>query len=96
MPAEAHRLQHRVGGRDRRFFAVLVCAAAVGTCAGAVVAEHGGGSSTAQQCVTRDAAGVLGGGTWRFCGAHALTYCRAHAREDAGLSAQCAKLRKAD
>jgi hypothetical protein len=94
VPAEAHRLQRRVGDRDRWFFVALACAAAIGTGAGAV-AVHGGSSRTAQRCVTRDAAGVLGGGTWRFCGEQALAFCRAHASEEPSLAAQCAKLRKA-
>jgi hypothetical protein len=94
VPAEAHRLQRRIGDRDRRFFAALACAAAIGTGGGAaVVAVHDGGSPAGQRCVSRDAAGVLGGGTWRFCGAQASAYCKAHAQEDTDLSAQCEKLR---
>jgi hypothetical protein len=91
VPAEAHRLQRRVGDRDRRFFAALAGAAAIAAGIGAV-AVHGAGSAAAQQCVTRHAAGALGGGTWRFCGAQALAFCRAHASEDRRLARRCASL----
>ena len=93
MPAEAHRLQRRVGARDRRFFAALACAAAIGTGIGAVAFSHGSDSHTALRCVTRNAAGVMGGGTWRYCGVEAVAFCRAHSTEQRSLAVQCARLR---
>jgi hypothetical protein len=92
MPAEAGRLERGVGSRDRRFFAVLACLAAAGTIAGVLLFGHGGGASGANGCVSYDQAGVMGGGTWRFCDAEAVGFCRAHARESKQLAAQCAKL----
>ena len=92
MPAEAKRLNRGLGVRDRRFFAAVACAAATGTSVGALAVAHG--NSPSAGCVTRDAAGVLGGGTWRYCGARAIAYCRAHAREDASLSVQCARVER--
>lgn len=94
MPSEARRLEHRVGERDRLFFAALALLGAVGVSAGAVFFGHGGGAraSGAPRCVSFDGAGVMGGGTWRFCGAHAATFCRTYAGADAHISSQCAKL----
>jgi hypothetical protein len=92
MPAEAGRLERRVGTRDRRFFAVLVCLAAAGTIAGVLLFGHGGGASGANRCVSFDQAGVMGGGTWRFCDDEAVGFCRAHAHDSKRLADQCAKL----
>jgi len=94
VPAEAHRLQRRVGLRDRVFFAALACAAAIGAGVGAIASTHGSRAHAAQGCVTRDAAGITGGGTWRYCGALAVAFCRVHAAEQRSLAAKCARLRK--
>jgi hypothetical protein len=78
-----------VGARDRRFFAALALLAAVGTSLGVVFFGHGGGSRASARCLTYDAAGVLGGGTWHLCGADAAAFCRAHASTDKALAAKC-------
>ena len=43
-------------------------------------------------CVTLDQAGVMGGGTWRFCGADAVTFCLNHAADDSTLADRCRRL----
>ena len=88
MPSEAARLARPVGDRDRRFFASLALLAAAGTGAGALFLGHGGGAA-ASRCLTYDAAGVLGGGTWHLCGSAAGAFCRAHRGESETLAAKC-------
>jgi hypothetical protein len=39
--------------------------------------------------VTLDQAGVMGGGTWRFCGADAISFCKQHAADDQTLADRC-------
>ena len=93
MPAEAVRLKRRIGRRDRRFFAALVCAAAVGIPAIVLVGRHGEvqaspGSAT---CIEAAHAGVLGGGTYHYCGAAAVAFCRRFSAE-ASIAAKCETL----
>ena len=93
MPAEVARLQRRIGRRDRRFFAALACAAVVGVPAAVLVARHDTTPvfrSTAA-CIDAPHAGVLGGGTYHYCGAEAITFCRRFAAEDA-VAAKCEEL----
>jgi hypothetical protein len=92
MPAEAARLQHRVGARDRRFFAALALLGAAGTTAGVLFFAHGGSGASSSRCLAYDAAGVMGGGTWHVCGSDATAFCRTHAGESRRLDARCAKL----
>jgi len=66
VPAEAHRLRRRLGRRDRLALAALACAVAAAT-GGSVALDVGGSSPPRAGCVTRAAAGVMGGGTWRIC-----------------------------
>lgn len=89
MPAEANRFERRLGRRDRRFLAALACAALIGTTVAAVAAGHGPDAPPQAGCVTLDQPGVMGGGTWHFCGANAVAFCRQHAAEDDRLAAQC-------
>lgn len=91
MPAEAARLHRPVGERDRRFFAALALLAAAGTAAGVLLCGHGG-RSTARRCLAFDQPGVMGGGTWRYCGDDAAAFCRTHAAESAQLAAKCETL----
>ena len=97
MPAEVARLHHRVGDRDRRFFAALALLAVAGTIAAVLLFGHNSSSpgSTpggATQCIAFDQPGAMGGGTWHFCGVRATAFCRAHASESAQLTATCARL----
>ena len=66
MPAEASRFDHPVDRRDRRLFAVLACAAAVGAPA-AVLALHGSPSPPADGCARVIRPGFMGGVTVRDC-----------------------------
>jgi hypothetical protein len=93
MPAEAVRLQRQVGVRDKRFLYLLAGAAALITVFVTIWVGANGASTPRTDCVTFDEAGVMGGGTWHFCGADAVTFCKTHIASDpAKLAAVCAKL----
>ena len=68
MPTEASRFNHTLGRRDRRFFAVLACAAAVGAPA-AVLALGGPSSPPSDGCARVIRPGFMGGVTVRDCSA---------------------------
>ncbi len=93
MPAEAVRLQRRIGHRDRRFFAALACAALLGTPAIVLVGRQGSGPATRHDatCVDVAHAGVLGGGAYHYCGAAAVAFCRRFA-SDESVAAKCETL----
>jgi hypothetical protein len=95
LPSEAARFQRAVGDRDRRFFAALGLLAAAGSTAGVLLFGHGGTLPAAGGCVSYAQAGVMGGGSWRFCGADAAAFCRQHAGEDRRLDARCRQLSSA-
>ena len=90
MPAEAARLKRQVGRRDRRFFAALACAAVVATPAIILAGRHETTPSSREgaACIDVAHAGVLGGGTYHYCGADAVEFCRRFAG-DSGVTAQC-------
>jgi hypothetical protein len=90
LPSEASRLARRVGPRDRRFLAGLAALAVIGAAAGAV--SLGGGPAPVASCVSFDAPGVMGGGTWHLCGGAARSFCTAHAGESRTLAVGCAVL----
>lgn len=93
MPAEAIRFQRHVERRDRRFLYVLAGAAALLTLFATIWVGARGASAPRTGCVTFDEAGVMGGGTWHFCGAAAVRFCRTHVASDpAKFAAVCAKL----
>ncbi len=94
MPSEAHRFERRLRKRDWRFLAALGCAAVLGTAGAAVAATRGSDSAAAPTCVTLDQAGVMGGGTWRYCGADAVAFCAQHASQSQKLAEQCDRLRR--
>jgi hypothetical protein len=85
-------LTRPVGARDRRFLAALATLGAVGAAAGALLAGGHGGAPGSARCISYDAAGVLGGGTWHLCGADAAAFCRAHRDESPALAAKCERL----
>jgi hypothetical protein len=91
LPSEAARFSRPVGARDRRVFATLALVAACGTVAGVFLFGHGGGAR-ASGCLSYDAPGVLGGGTWHLCGPDAVAFCRAHRGESKSLAAKCDQL----
>lgn len=96
MPAEAARLQRRIGRRDRRFFAVLAGAAVIAALAVALAARHETtpGSRSDASCIDAAHAGVLGGGAYHYCGADAVEFCRRFAA-DAAVAAKCDQLGRA-
>ena len=91
MPAEAARFTRRIGRRDRRFLAALAGAGAAGAALAILIVPHGA-STPRSDCVTLDQAGVMGGGTWRFCGVDAVTFCLNHAAENSTLADRCRRL----
>jgi hypothetical protein len=92
VPAEAARFTRRIGRRDRRFLAALAGVGAAGVAFGAGFVAHGGASTPRSDCIAFDQAGVMGGGTWRFCGSNAVTFCRQHATESSSLADRCRRL----
>jgi hypothetical protein len=67
MPAEAARLTRSVGRRDRRLMAVLATGGVLLAGGGAAFALHTRDDASGERCVTVAAAGVMGGGDWRYC-----------------------------
>jgi len=94
MPAEASRLERRLGKRDWRFLAALAGAALVATPLAVVASARSSDPAKPSTCVTFAAAGVMGGGTWHLCGARARAYCAAHASESRALADQCDRIRR--
>lgn len=92
MPAETKRLQRRISARDRWFFAVLAGAALVGTPAAFLLGSDRSHPSTGARCVTTIRASIMGGATYKYCGAEAVKACRQFAADDKGLAARCEKL----
>jgi hypothetical protein len=93
VPAEAIRFQRQVGARDKRFLVLLAGAAASLTLLATVWIGAHGASAPRTDCITFAEAGVMGGGTWHFCGADAVRFCKTHEASDpAKFAAVCAKL----
>lgn len=67
MPAEAQRLTRPIGRRDRRLMALLAAAGVLLAGGGAAFALHTRDDASGERCVTVAAAGVMGGGDWRYC-----------------------------
>ena len=88
MPAEASRFTRRLGARDRRFFAALACAGAAAV--PAAVLLQGGKAAPAGTCVSAVRASIMGGATYRWCGAAATARCKvALAAGETDLIGQC-------
>jgi hypothetical protein len=96
MPAEAARLERRIGQRDRRFFAALASAAVIGIPAIVLAGHHGSAEASHDDgtCIEAAHAGVLGGGTYHYCGADAVAFCRRFAAEES-VAAKCETLVRA-
>jgi hypothetical protein len=92
VPAESERLRHRITGRDRWFLALLALTALVGTLGAVLLLRHGSDPRTDDRCVTTMRASIMGGATYKYCGASAVTACRQFATEDKGLAARCEEL----
>jgi hypothetical protein len=78
VPAEAIRLQRRLGARDRWFIAILVAATLIATVATIMAGRVGGDSTPASRagCVSVTRASWMGSATLSYCGAEAVSYCR--------------------
>jgi hypothetical protein len=91
MPAEAQRLERRLGRRDRLIIATILTATGITTAASIFV--HGNKPQRGSaMCVTYDDAGVMGGGTWHLCGTDAVRFCTQQPKPSA--AAVCATLLK--
>ena len=91
MPAEAARLSRRLRPRDRRFLAVFACAVVLLVPLGIFLADRGS-NPPAGHCVTELRASIMGGATFRFCGAKADAECARAAATDSSLAAQCRRI----
>jgi hypothetical protein len=92
VPAEAARFERRVGRRDRLFLAALACAAALaGPAIVLATRDHGTRAREDAACITAAHAGVLGGGTYHYCGEAAVEFCRRFAGDPA-VAGECAGL----
>ena len=88
MPAEAHRLERRLGRRDRLIIATILTVTGIAV-VGALFVHEENPHRGSTQCVTYDDAGVMGGGTWRLCGIAALRFCNQRPKN---AVVQCAAL----
>jgi hypothetical protein len=68
MPVEAARLQHQLGPRDRRMFAVIAgaCVLLAGG-GGAFAVLESGHDDASKHCTVVPGVGVMGGGDWHLC-----------------------------
>jgi hypothetical protein len=92
VPAESGRLLRRITGRDRWFLAALALLAVVGTLGAVLLLPHGSRPSTDAGCVTMLRASIMGGATYKFCGAKAVAACLRFANGDKLLAARCEEL----
>ena len=88
MPAEAARLQRRLGARDRLCLLALAAVAAAGTLGGGLATAGGGAASPGSGCVSVVRAFVVGGATMTRCGRAAEALCRS-SRAEADVAAGC-------
>ena len=90
MPVEkqAERLATPLGGRDRRFLALLGLVTVLAILAGGVYAATRGGDPAGAACFSATYASSVGGATVHECGAAAVHYCRVDAVEPA-VAAAC-------
>jgi hypothetical protein len=92
MPAEAIRLQRRLGTRDRWFIALLLLAVLLGSASAVAVSRLSSSDASADAgCVSITRASWMGAATFRACGAEAVTFCRTSARGDEEIAAKCAE-----
>jgi hypothetical protein len=89
VPAEATRLQRRIGARDRWFLALLAVAALIGTASALVFGQRSADPSAEARCVAIIRASWMGGATFKYCGADAATFCRRAAGSDKEIASQC-------
>jgi len=92
VPAESKRLQRRITRRDRWFLTLLALLALIGTPSAVLLRSHDSHPSTDAGCVTTIRASIIGGATYKYCGADAVAACRQFATEDKAFAAQCEQL----
>jgi len=92
VPAESERLQRRITRRDRWFLTLLALLALIGTPSAVLLRSHDSHPSTDAGCVTTIRASIIGGATYKYCGADAVAACRQFATEDKAFAAQCEQL----
>jgi hypothetical protein len=93
VPAEAQRLNRRLGARDRHFLVVFVCAG-VATLVVALLLE-GNNASPSQpkgHCVTESRASIMGSANYTYCGKRADSECAHPASPNAAFAAQCRRI----
>jgi len=90
VPAESNRLSRRLRPRDRVFLAVIACAVVVLVPIGVLVADHS--HTPSGHCVTELRASIMGGATFKFCGAKADAECMRTGATSASLAAQCRRI----
>jgi len=91
VPAEANRLNRRLRARDRVFLAAIACALVLLVPLGILLAERNS-NAPAGHCVTELRASIMGGATFKFCGAKADAECARAAASDSSLAAQCRRI----
>jgi hypothetical protein len=90
VPAEAVRLQRRLGARDRWFLILLALAVLVGTAAAlAVDRASSSGANADAGCVSITRASWMGAATFKACGADAVAFCRRSAGGAEEIAAKC-------
>ena len=89
MPAESERLRRRISGRDRWFLLLIAVAALVAAPSAALLSRHGSPAKVDPNCVTVLRASIMGGATYKYCGANAVAACKQFAAGDKGVAAQC-------
>ena len=92
MPAEVGRLARRLRSRDRWFLVAVAVLLAAGAAVAVPLSRSGGTVPVRTDCVSKSTAGVLGYGTYRYCGAAARPFCRRFAPGDPKLTAECRRL----
>jgi hypothetical protein len=92
VPAESERLRRRISGRDRWFLALLLVAALVATPIAVILLQNGSPRSSDDRCVTVMRASIMGGATYRYCGASAATACKRFGSRHEALAARCEAL----
>ena len=88
------RLERRIGRRDRAFLAALAGAALLSVPAFVLFGRDGTppASQTGAGCIEAAHAGVLGGGTYRYCGGDAKSFCARFAPAETEIAGKCARL----
>lgn len=79
-----------MGRRDRLVIGVAAVAGVL--CTAVTVAVTGPDAQRADsRCLKYDEAGVMGGGSWRLCGADAVAFCTTRGPKSHELTVQCTR-----